>query len=62
MFDHAMQGWDSYEFSSHGFGAGFNERGERSHTGRNDSGTAIFGDGSYLEMAGYNDNSPRGII
>lgn len=62
MMDHAMQGWDGYDFNTHGYGAGFNDRGERSHTGRDESGNATLGDGSYSERSGYNDNNPQGIL
>jgi hypothetical protein len=62
MLDHAMQGWDRYDFATHGYGAGFNERGERSPTGPNDSGSATLGDGSYGERSGTNPNNPQGIL
>jgi hypothetical protein len=62
MLDHAMQGWDGYDFATHGYGAGFNARGERSPTGPNDSGSATLGDGSYGERSGTNPNNPQGIL
>jgi hypothetical protein len=62
MLDHAMQGWDGYDFATHGYGAGFNSRGERSPTGPNDSGSATLGDGSYGERSGTNPNNPQGIL
>ncbi len=62
MFDHAKQGWSGYDFASHGYGRGYNERGERSPTGPNDSGTATLGDGSYGERSGTNPNNPQGIL
>jgi hypothetical protein len=61
-WDHMSQGWGSYDHSTHGYGAGFNDRGERSHTGRNESGNATVGDGSYGERSGTNPNNPQGII
>jgi hypothetical protein len=57
-----LGGWDGWDASTYGYGAGYNSRGERSHTGEDRSGNATRGDGSYSEAAGYNDNSPQGIL
>ncbi|EIM26647.1 hypothetical protein [Microvirga lotononidis] len=54
--------WDNWDPATYGFGPGFNERGERSHTGRDESGNATVGDGSYGERSGTNPNNPQGIL
>jgi hypothetical protein len=54
--------WDGYDPSTMGYGFGFNDRGERSHTGADNSGNATVGDGSYGETSGRNDNNPAGIL
>jgi hypothetical protein len=58
----APGGWDNWDADTYGYGPGYNARGERSHTGRDDSGNASRGDGSYSESSGRNDNSPQGIL
>jgi len=60
-WDHMTMGWDGYDFATHGYGLGFNERGERSHTGQRSEG-ATLGDGSYSERSGENPNNPQGIL
>jgi hypothetical protein len=57
-----MASWDNWDPSTYGFGEGFNSRGERSHTGRDESGNATVGDGSYGERSGTNSNNPQGIL
>jgi hypothetical protein len=54
--------WDTWDPDTYGFGEGYNSRGERSHTGRNESGNATVGDGSYGERSGTNSNNPQGIL
>lgn len=60
-WDHMSQGWGGYDFDTHGYGVGFNSRGERSPTGPNDRGDATMGDGSWGERSGTNPNNPQGI-
>ncbi len=53
--------WDTWDPSTYGFGIGYNERGERSHTGQRSEGATV-GDGSYSERSGENPNNPQGIL
>jgi hypothetical protein len=54
--------WDGYDASTMGYGAGYNDRGERSHSGVDNSGNASVGDGSYGSQSGTNSNNPQGIL
>ncbi|WP_262299696.1 hypothetical protein [Microvirga sesbaniae] len=62
MFGGPAASWDNWDAATMGYGPGYNSRGERSPTGEDRSGNATVGDGSYSEMAGYNSNSPQGIL
>lgn len=57
-----FDGFDGYDFDTMNYGLGYNARGERSHTGVNDSGNATVGDGSYGSQSGTNSNNPQGIL
>jgi hypothetical protein len=56
-----MASWDTWDANTYGFGPGYNERGERSHTGQRSEGATV-GDGSYSERSGENPNNPQGIL
>ncbi|MBQ0820995.1 hypothetical protein KBI52_12335 [Microvirga sp. HBU67558] len=62
IFGGPAASWDNWDSATMGYGPGYNSRGERSPTGEDRSGNATVGDGSYSEMAGYNSNSPQGIL
>ncbi|UVF22859.1 hypothetical protein HPT29_028585 (plasmid) [Microvirga terrae] len=62
IFGGPAAGWDNWDAATMGYGPGYNSRGERSPTGEDRSGNATVGDGSFSEAAGYNSNSPQGIL
>lgn len=57
-----FDGFDGYDYGTMNYGAGYNDRGERSHSGVDNSGNASVGDGSFGSQSGVNDNNPQGIL